>query len=149
MPVNPKYIGKTYPPIIYEIGKEKIKEYALATGDLNPFYTNEEEAKKSKYGGIVAMPQFAVVYARELLGKALLDPELALNLPMLVHGEQEFEYYQVVKPGDVITTVGKVANIYQKQGRAGSLDFVVLESESKNQNGELVSKGKWTFVIRG
>lgn len=149
MPVDPKFIGKTYPPVTYEVSKEKIKEYALATGDLNPLYINEEESKKSPYGGIIAMPQFAVVYAREILAKGLFDPELALNMPMLVHGEQEFEFFKVVKPGDKITTTSKIANIFQKQGRSGSLDFVVLESESKNQNGELVSKGKWTFVIRG
>ncbi|MCB9479575.1 MAG: MaoC family dehydratase N-terminal domain-containing protein, partial [Deltaproteobacteria bacterium] len=38
-------IGKTYEPVKYEVGLEKIKEYAFATNDDNPLYTDEEAAK--------------------------------------------------------------------------------------------------------
>lgn len=144
MAVNPKFIGKKYPPATYEIGKEKVKEYALAVGDNNLLYVNDEKAKTSKYGGIIAPPTFAVVYAKEPVGKMLLDPELALNLMMLVHGEQEFEFLNVVRPGDTITTEGEIAEIYEKKGKS----FVSMATASSNQRGEEVCRGRWTFVIR-
>lgn len=150
MPIDPKFIGKEYPAVVYEVGREKVKEYAVATGDLNPYYMNPEEAKKSKYGKTIAMPMFAVVYAAEMIRQVLLDGELSLNLPMLVHGEQEFEFYKVVYPGDVITTTGKIAEIFQKQSKSGRMnDHLIVETISKNQNGEVVCKGRWTFIVRG
>lgn len=145
MGVDTKFIGKKYPPSTYEIGKEKIKEYARAVGDTNPLYLDDEKAKASKYGGIIAPPTFAVVFAKDPVGRMLLDPELALNLMMLVHGEQEFEFLKVIRPGDVITTEGEIAEIYEKKGKS----FVSMVTTSKNQNGDDVCKGKWMFVIRG
>ncbi len=143
--VDHKFIGKTYGPFRYEIGREKMKEYALATKDNRPIYIDEEFAKNTKYGDIIAMPNFAAVYGLRGAGHVLIDPELQLNLIMLVHGAQEFEWFTVVKPGDVITETGKIADIYEK----GNLDFVVYEGESRNQNGELVCRAKATFIITG
>ncbi|MFH1539417.1 MAG: MaoC family dehydratase N-terminal domain-containing protein [bacterium] len=145
MAVDTKFIGKKYPPSTYEIGKEKIKEYALAVGDNNPLYLNDEKAAASKYGGIIAPPTFAVVFAKEPVGRMLLDPDLALNLMMLVHGEEEFEFINIARPGDVITTEGEIAEIYEKKGKS----FISMATTSKNQKGEEVCKAKWMFVIRG
>ena len=142
--IDPKFIGKKYSPMTYEVGKEKIKEYARAVGDLNPLYVDEEQAKSSQYGRIIAPPLFAAIYARELLQNWALDPELSLNLPMIVHGEQEFEFFKVVKAGDVITTEGRIAEIYEKKG----LDFIALETISTNQRGEKVTRAIWRMIIR-
>lgn len=145
--IDKKYIGKKYEPVVYEVGKEKIKEYANAVDDLNPLYLNDEYAKNSKYGRIIAPPVFAVVFSKDVVAKVLLDPELALNLPMLVHGEQEFEFHKVVKSGDVIITEGEIADIYSKPEK--KLEFLVFKITSKNQEGEIVCIGKYTFIVRG
>jgi len=143
--IDHKYIGKEYPPDEYEIGREKMKEYARAVGDMNPCYHDRAFGASSEYGDNIAPPVFASVY--NLLGaaKVFVDPELNLNFLMLVHGEQEFEWLKPVKPGDVLTTTGRIADIYEK----GSNDFVVYEARSVNQDGELVTIGRATFVIRG
>jgi len=143
--VDPKFIGKKYPTHVYEVGKEKIKEYARAIGDNNPLFLDDEKAKASKYGGIIAPPMFVVVYAAGPLGQMFFDGELALNFMMLVHGEQEFEFGEVVRPGDVITTESEIAEIYEKKGKS----FVTMETISKNQQGQLTANARWTFVIRG
>ena len=145
MAVDKKFIGKKHPPVEYEVCKEKVKEYATAIGDLNPLYFDEQKAKESRYKGIVAPPMFAVVYTKDAVAEVMFDRELALNLPMLVHGEQEYEFIGVVRPGDVIITEAYVADIYEK----GDKDFVVAGGISKKKSdGSIVTKGKWTFVIR-
>jgi acyl dehydratase len=63
---------------------------------------------------------------------------------MLVHGEQAFEFYEVVRPGDIITSWGAISNIENKE----KLDLVSLEVLSKNQNGREVCKATYTFAIR-
>ena len=93
---------------------------------------------------MIAFPTFAVTFAIAPFAAAVSDPELAINLLKVVHGEQELEWFGVIRPGDVLTTTGSVTEIYEKAHR----DFMVVVSESKNQRGELVVRGTWTAVIR-
>lgn len=145
MSVDTKFIGREYKPVIYVIGEEKIKEYAHTIGDLNPLYINPDFAKKSKYGSIIAPPMFVVVFARDTLVNLFSDKELNLDYSRLVHGEQDFTFHKIVKTNDTIKTKAKIKNIFQKGGN----DFVEMETQSYNQNSELVAEGVWTFIIRG
>lgn len=146
MPViDKKFMGKEYPATEYEIGREKMKEYARAVGDENPLYHDREAGAASGYGDNVAPPLFASVYNLMGCAQMFFDPELKLNMAMLVHGEQEFEFHEPVKPGDLITTTGRIAEIKEK----GNNDIVVYEARSLNQDGDLVTVGRATFVIRG
>lgn len=145
MPIDTKFIGQEYKPVTYTAGQEKIKEYALAVGDLNLLYIDPEYAKKSKYGCIIAPPMFVVVFAKEAMDNLFLDKELNLNMSRLVHGEQEFNFHKIVKSNDTIKTTSKIKNIYNK----GNNDFIELETKSYNQNNELVTEALWTFVVRG
>ena len=143
--IDEKFVGKEYPATEYEIGREKMKEYAAAVGDMNSLYYDREVGGKSEYGDNIAPPNFAAVYNLMGCAQMFFDPDLGLNMAMLVHGEQEFEFVKPVKPGDVITTSGKIAEIKSK----GNNDIIVFEGRSVNQDGELVTVGQATFVIRG
>lgn len=143
--VDTKFIGKEYPPFVYEVGREKIKEFAKAIGETNPLYLDEEAAKKGPHGDIVAPPTFASLYAGGPVGEMLYDKELALNLMMLVHGEQDFEFFEVARAGDTMTTKCRISEISEKSGKS----FVTAETMTTNQNGRPVVKARWTFVIRG
>ncbi len=77
--IDHKFIGKEYPPTEYEIGREKIKEYARAIGDSNPIYFDREVGRKSKYGDNIAVPNFAAVYNLMGCAQMFFDPELKLN----------------------------------------------------------------------
>jgi acyl dehydratase len=144
MPLDTKLIGKTYPAYTYEVGKEKIKEYAKAIKNLDPHYLDDDFAKKSKYGTIIAPPTFAVVIGAYLIEPVFTDKELNLNIPMVVHGEQELEFFEVVKAGDSIENTAKIIDIKNKE----NLDVISIEVNSKNQHGRAVSRGIYTFVER-
>ncbi len=144
MSIDTKFIGKTYPTHTYEVGKEKIKEYAKAIKNLDPYYLDDDFAKKSKYGAIIAPPTFAVVFGAYLIEPVFTDKDLNLNMAMLVHGEQELEFLEVVKAGDSITTSAKIVDIKNKE----KLDVIAVEIKSKNQHGKDVSRGIYTFVVR-
>ncbi len=144
MAINTEAVGKSYPPDEYEVGREKIREYAYAVGDENPVYLEEEAAKEAGFDTIVAPPMFAVVYSAGALKHAILDPELGINLMMMVHGGQEFEWHDVVKSGDVITTTATIDEIYEKAG----MDFIIIKSESVNQDGKPVVTARWTEIVR-
>lgn len=145
MAIDKKFIGREYKPTTYVVGQEKIKEYALAVGDLNPLYIDVEFAKKSKFGSIIAPPMFVVVFARDAMFNLFDDNELKINMPKLVHGEQEFNFHKTVKANDTIKTTSKIKNIHDKNNN----NFIELETKSYNQSNELVVEGIWTFIIRG
>ena len=160
MAIDRKFIGREYGPFTYEAGAEKMREFAYAIGGgipstgfsatrppegLSPLLFDAEAGKASPYGSIIGFPTFAVTFAIRPFADACIDPELQVNLLRLVHGEQQFEFHEVVKPGDVLSTRGKITDIVAKR----SLDFLEVTTETHNQHGKLVVRAKWTAIIRG
>ncbi len=138
-------VGKSWPAHEYEVGREKIREYAQVMGIDSPVHFDAEAAKAEGYRDIVAPPMFVVVYAAGAMGPVLFDPEVEMNFAAMVHGGQEFEWGEPVCSGDLISTTTTCKKIYAKLGKG----FYVFETESKNQNGDLVCKGTWTNIVRG
>ena len=158
MALDPKFVGRTYGPYVYEVGLEKIREFAVAISTLplpyhlasqspeglRPIYHDEAAGKASKHGTVIAPPTFCVNFAIAPFLRAVLDPQIGVNVGMLLHGEQEFEFGEPVRPGDVITTQGKIDQIFEKANK----DFFIVETTSTNQKGKPVVRGIWTAVIR-
>jgi acyl dehydratase len=145
MPVKTDAKGKTYPPKEYEVGREKIREYAEAVGEQNPVHYDREAAKAAGFRDVPAPPMFAVVYSWPALMPAAGDPEVGMDLAKLLHGGQEFVWGEPVCAGDTITTEMSVKDIYEK----GGMGFYVFESVSRNQDGDEVARGTWTNIVRG
>lgn len=138
-------VGKSWPAHEYEVGREKIREYAQVIGLENPVYFDAEAAREAGYRGVVAPPMFVVVYAAGAMGPVLFDPDVAMDFAAMVHGGQEFEWGEPVISGDLISTVTTCKEIFAKDGKG----FYVFETESKNQDGELVCRATWTNIVRG
>ena len=137
-------LGKTYPPITYLVGREKVKEYALAVGETEPLYLDHEAARAAGHADVIAPPMFAVVYAGPAMTVPLFDPEVGIDFAHMVHGAQEFRWGPLVVAGDEIETTASVTDISQRAG----LGFFVFETVSVNQRGETVCTGTWTHIVR-
>jgi acyl dehydratase len=136
--------GKTYPAHEYEVGSEKIREYARAVGEENPVYLDREAAKETGFRDVAAPPMFAVVYSFGAMGPAMLDPEVGIDFSHMVHAGQEFTWGEPVCAGDTISTTAEVKEIYDK----GPMGFYVFESVSTNQDGQEVARGTWSNIVR-
>ena len=145
MALNKKLIGRTWPAAEYEVGREKIREYANAVGETNPIHHDPEAAREAGFRNVVAPPMFCVVYSAPAMGPAIIDPELAINLAAMVHGSQEFLWGEPVCAGDVITTTPRLADLSDRNG----MSFYVFESKSTNQDGAETVKATWTNIVRG
>lgn len=145
MPISTEAIGKSFPPVTYAVGREKIREYASAVGETNPLHLDVVAARAAGHADVVAPPMFVVVYAGPAVAPAIFDPEVGLNFAMMVHGGQEFRWGPLVIAGDEITTTTTVKEISERGGMA----FYVFESVSENQRGETVCTGTWTNIVRG
>jgi acyl dehydratase len=145
MPVDDSAKGKSFPPFEYEVGKEKIAEYARAVGEDNPVYFERDKAKEAGFRDVPAPPMFAVVYSAGAMAPAITDPEVGINLMAMVHGGQEFVWGEPVCAGDTITTTAEVVDISEKDGKG----FYVFRSVSTNQEGQEVVRATWTNIVRG
>jgi len=143
--VETKAVGKEYPPVTYEVGLEKVREYANAVSESSEVHRDREAARAAGFRDVVAPPMFAVVYSAPAVGPAVVDPEVGINFAAMVHGGQEFVWGEPVCVGDAITTTARVEEIYEKDGKG----FYVFESASVNQDGDEVVRGTWTNIVRG
>jgi acyl dehydratase len=144
MAVKTDAIGKTYDPLLYAVGREKVREYAYAVGETNPLHLDVEAARAAGYADVVAPPMFAVVYKGPAVWPVMADPEVGIDFAMMVHGSQDFAWGPLVVAGDEVTTQTTVKHISERAG----LGFYVFESVSTNQDGDTVCTGTWTCIVR-
>jgi acyl dehydratase len=157
MPIDRKHLGRRYGPYVFTVGVEHLRDFVCATGGgvpghvfhsppdrAHPYTWDEGAAGAGPHGGLVAPPTYAAAFAMEPFAKACSDPELAVNVLRLVHGEQELELVEPVRPGDVLTTTGVITRI---QDRA-NLDFLEVTTTTTNQHGRVAVRGVWTAIVR-
>ncbi len=146
MALNKALIGKEYPPSVpYEVGREKIRDFAMAIGDTNPVYSSEDAAKAAGYPDIIAPPTFLTIMNFKYSPQVVGDPELGINYALVVHGEQEYEWKRPIVVGDVLKATPRIADIYVK----GPNEFLVIEAEITDADGEVVCVSRGTLLSRG
>jgi len=136
-------IGVEWEPGVYEIEKGMIRRFVQAIDDPNPLWQNDEHARKSRYGGIVAPPTFILT-----IGFEQIQQQILASIPSgtILHGDTMLECYQPIRPGDVVTATTKITNIRQRQGEKGKTVFISFEIIYINQRQELVAKCRQMVV---
>jgi acyl dehydratase len=128
---------------------EHVAAFARALGDENPAYVDSAAAARGPFGGIVAPPTYPIAFMIEAMSGGMdTFMELGLNFMTLVHGEQEFEYVRPIKAGETLTLTGRIADVYDKTGSSGTLDFVVLETEARDAAGAQVFFSRNTLISK-
>jgi acyl dehydratase len=136
----------------FEIEKGMCKRFAVATGDPNPIYHDEDFAKSTPQGGILAPPTLLFEWNHHKHGALPAETResifkgLALQ-PRLLRGMNEYHIDQPVRPGDIIKSKAKIKDVYEKQGRSGQLIFMICETEYFNQNEEKLGKCIDTYIF--
>ena len=126
-----KDLGKETNPVTYDVEKGHIKRFAEAIGDDNHLWQ-----------GVTAPPTFT---------RAFIPSDEDESQPRdpgerVLDGGSEYEYFKVIKPGDQITVVSKIANVFKKEGRLGTMTFQVKEVSFTNQDEEMVATRRDTGI---
>jgi acyl dehydratase len=146
-----QYIGKVDPPHLREVEKGAIRRYADAVGDDNPLYCDEEYAKKSRYGCIIAPPGFfgwakkTISSSEGLVG--LIGAMIEAGYAGILDGGMAYDFYLPVRVGDTLVVSPKVADITLKEGKTKMM-ILRFEASYTNQNGDLVAKSYQTLIGR-
>lgn len=141
MSVDPKHVGMKFPPFSFTVERGKVREFALAIGDENPIYFDEDP---------ILPPTFPITFAF-WSDADLVDKLAALGVQIwnVLHAEQEYTHIKPIKVGDTITGQATVADIYTKEGKtAGTMDFIAVDIDYTNQNGAPVLKESMLLIAR-
>jgi acyl dehydratase len=146
MALDPSFKGRTYPPgWVYEVSREKIKEFADAIGDANPVHLDPEAARAAGHKDVIAPPTFLTLINTRAINVIIHDPELGLDYGRMVHAEQNFQHIRPVRAGDRLTVTTIVEDITARLGN----DFLSVRAEINTEDGELVCTTRATLVVRG
>jgi acyl dehydratase len=151
-----QFIGRTDPPIIRHVEKGAIRRYAEAVGNDNPLYQDEEYARRSPYGSIIAPPGFfgwptktpcSCTGLADIVGE--LQAALARGgFPRILDGGISYDFFLPVCAGDILIASPKVTGLSEKEGKGGTMIICNFETTYTNQNGDLVAKANQTFIAR-
>jgi acyl dehydratase len=146
MALDKSFVGHTYPPTApYQVGREKIREFADAIGATDPAHHDPDAAKALGHPDVVAPPTFPIVVAGAGLRLLIEDPALGLDFSRVVHGEQRFSYARPVRAGDRLTCAVTIEEIISRAGN----DFLTIRMEIATDDGEPVVTAWNKLVVRG
>jgi len=143
MALDQSFVGRSYPPTApYEVGREKIREFAEAVGDPNPVYTDPAAAGALGHPDVIAPPTFAFAITYKAAGAVVSDPELGLDYSRVVHGDQRFAYTRPVRAGDRLSVTSTIETIKSLAGN----DVIDIRGEVHDAAGEHVVTA-WTKLV--
>jgi acyl dehydratase len=146
MPLDQSFVGRVYPPTPpYQVGREKIREFADAIGDANPAYRDGAAAKELGYPDVIAPPTFGIIVTSRAGHQVIMDPELGVDYSRVVHGEQRFTYVRPIRAGDALSVVVTVESVRSVAGN----DIVSTKGDVSTVDGDPVLTTYSTLVVRG
>jgi acyl dehydratase len=115
--VDESYVGRTLPPSPpYQVGRERIREFATAVGERSPLCHDVAAARAAGYPDLVAPPSFPVVFTMPRIELFLRDPGFGWRFEGTVHGDQKIEFQRPIHAGDELVTVVRVDGLRTRAG---------------------------------
>ena len=138
-------------PDLEPIDKTTIIRYAHAISDLNPLYINEEYAKETDYGGIIAPPTFIF----DVMPAAIeIDCDgrdiTRITLPgfKVARGGNEYQFLEPARPGDVIMRRRKIVDVFERDSKkVGKIIFIVYDTTYSNQDARVLGINRETLLF--
>jgi len=159
-----EYKGAPMTAHTIHVERGSVSRFADAVTDKNPVYHDLRAAKTAGFDAPPVPPTwtFASAFLGAYTEDQPADPtggkghpmmklmtNLMKNGGMVLHGEQEFIYHQPVQCGDVLSSTGKITDVYTKESGGKVMTFVVMETVFKNKSGEPVVTEIFNLIHRG
>lgn len=146
MPLDQANVGRVFVAAEpYVVGREKIREFAIATGETSPLCHDVEAARAAGHADLIAPVTFPIVVTLNAMGAAVTDPSVGVDWSMVVHGEQRFAYERPVVAGDALTVKTEIESIKLLAGN----DMITLRGDLYDTAGSKVGSTWTTLVQRG
>lgn len=130
------WVGRALEPAgPYQVGREKVREFARSIGEQSPLSHDVEAARAAGHRDLVAPPTFPVCFTMPVIEAFLRDPAFGWDYTRMVHGDQRITFARPVLAGDELTTV---VHVDELRTRAGS-HMLTLRCEVTDDAGDPVA----------
>lgn len=154
------WIGRELGSYTIEIEREPIRRWAEAIGDANPIFHDQEYAKTTRHGTLIAPPGMISNYGFSLeghggrMGGLRVAPgddgrrTLVMPFKLILNGGNDVEYVRPVKAGDVLRATSSIVDLTERQGRPGIGRMIIQTTETvfKDMQGRVVAKARNTLL---
>jgi acyl dehydratase len=145
MALDAGLVGRSYPPsAVYEVGREKIAEFAVALSDPDPVYRDPEAARAAGHPDVIAPPTFAIVVSMGAGNVVIEDPDVDIDYSRVVHGEQSFTHHRPIRAGDRLVATASIAAVRSVAGN----DMLTTRVDLATEAGEPVCTATSLLVAR-
>lgn len=94
-------IGSHYrAPDYFQVGREKIREFALAVKDDHPTHFNESDAAEAGYPELVAPLTFLAIAGRRVQLEIFTKFSIPINIARVLHRDQKFVFHRPILAQD-------------------------------------------------
>ena len=143
MSLSDKIVGMHYRyPDHYEVGREKIREYAVAVKNTDAAFFEEKAAEELGYDGLLAPLTFISIFGYQAQSAFLAYANVSVHDAKIVQVDQVLKFLLPIKAGDRLYCDVSVDSIRRSFGT----DMVVTKNIITNQNGDLVQETYTTLV---
>ena len=126
------FVGLRSGPVSNPVERGAVRRFAEAIADPSPLYVDEEMARGSRYGGLLAPPTFPRTFDYGRIEGLTLPPA------GLIHGEFRIAYERPLLVGEEVICRMQLEDSYDKRGRRGLLGFLVFERTGESPDGERI-----------
>ena len=138
-----RFVGRSSEPVRNFVEREAVRLFAEAIADPSPLYRDEEAARGSRYGRLLAPPTFPRTFDYGRVEGLELPPA------GLIHGEFRISYRRPLLVGDEILCRLTLKDSYDKEGRRGMLGFLIFERAGEDPEGNPVFTTNDIVVVTG
>jgi acyl dehydratase len=144
-----RYLEDFNPGQVFELGsrtvtREEILDFARKF-DPQPFHVDEEAARRTPFGGLIASGWHTTAIYMRLYADAVLSDSASLGSP----GVEQIRWLAPVRPGDTLHGRLEIVDVRASERDPGR-GTVLLASELRNQDGRVVLsfRGRGLFERR-
>src|ERR1700753_2195186 len=94
-------IGSHYrAPDYFQVGREKIREFAVSIQDDHPMYTDDSVAAETGYSEMVAPLTFLAIAGRRVQLEIFTKFSIPINIARVIHRDQKFTFHRPILAQD-------------------------------------------------
>jgi len=136
-----QFVGARSEAVANRAERGAVRRFAEAIGDLNPLYSDEDAAKHSRYGRMIAPPTFPITFDYGEI------PGLALPPAGLIHGQQSFDYTRPLYVDEAVSCYRELESSYDRRGGLGLMTFLVFKSMGADEAGATIYTMSATLIV--
>lgn len=131
-------------PEHYEVGREKIREYADAVKNDAAVYHDEAAAAELGHAALPAPLTFTSIYGYQAQSAFFANANIGIQDEQIVQVDQEFKFLKPIKAGDRLHSDVYVHSVRQAHGT----DIIVIKTVLTDDAGDLVQESYTTLAGR-